>query len=141
MQTELSTTGASENRKTPLFVESKQIPGLRLTGLLRVSKLETDAIAHHSSRHCSFRIKCCSMKMFFWGEKNMLETNLLFQSSFSMVMFTSVMQQDGDSRDCFCFKVKPFCCMRQCTSLSEHLTRSQTVNVFFLLLLETLFFY
>lgn len=80
-------------------------------------------------------------KMMLGKEENMLEAQPLFHRSFSMVMFTSVMQQDGDSRDCFVFKVKPFCCMRQCMSLSEHLTRSQTVNVFFfLLLLETLFF-
>lgn len=63
-------------------------------------------------------------------QENMLETNLYFKVVFPWLCLPLLYNRKSDSRDHFCFKVKPFCCMRRCMSLSEHLTRSRTVNVF-----------
>lgn len=48
-----------------------------------------------------------------------------------------IIQQDGDSRDCYFWGsvLKPFCCMRQCMSLSDVSLHSITnFNVFFFLI-------
>lgn len=90
-----------------LFAESKYIPGQSRTALTHRTRLDVWAgnrgCARRSYLHCLFRIKCRWIKMILGKKKKRKHAGNqpLFKSSISMVMFTSVMQQDGDSRDCF----------------------------------------